>query len=207
VSAAVLLLALRPTARALPVRFAATGALVALGSVVVLRNAPSNALLLAGVFLAAAAAPVLDDRAAPTLDSSATSRWARRSVRLGLSLPALAGTWLLLLATSELLAPAGVEVPASRATWQWMGMLAVVLTISCVAIAATAPTFDGSAGVGGLLCVLLADLTVQRLWPKLGVFRLGEPAMSTQLQLRMTALVAVAILTLAVFSRDPAAAS
>jgi len=204
-SGAVAILALRPTAKVLPLRFAATASLVALGAVLVLRKTPGTSLVVAAIFLAAAVAPVLDDRAAAMLDSSTTPLWARRGVRLSLSLPTLGCAWLLLLATAVLLAPAGTEVPVALATWHWVGMIAVVLTASCVAGAVSTPTFDGSVGVAGLLGILLGDASVQRFWPKLGVFLLTEPAASTGLQVRMTGLVIVAILALAVTSRDPAA--
>jgi len=203
-SGAVTILALRPTAKALPLRFAATATLIALGAALLLRNTPDTGLIVASIFLAAAVAPVLDDPAAATLDSSATPLWARRAVRLILSLPTLGCGWLLLLATAALLAPAGTEVPFAVATWHWIGMIAVVLTTSCVTAALTRPSFDGSTSVAGLLAVLLGDICIQRLWPKVGVFLLADPALSTQLQVRMTALVAVAILALAVSSRDPA---
>lgn len=156
------------------------------------------------MFLAIGAAPVFDDRAATTLDSSATPRWVRRGMRLGLVLPTLGCAWLLLLGVSGLLAPAGAEVPVALATWHWVGMVAVVLTISCVASVLATPTFDGGTGVAGLLGALVADAMAQRLWPKLGVFLLAEPAVTARLQLRMAGLVVMAALALTISARDPA---
>ncbi len=203
-SAPVAVLALRPTARALPRRFTTAAALAALGSVLVLHRVPNSSLLGAGMFLAIGAAPVFDDRAATTLASSATPRWVQRGIRLGLVLPTLGCAWLLLLAVSGLLAPASAEVHFALATWHWVGMVAVVLTISCLASALDTPTFDGSAGVAGLLSVLVADVMALRLWPKLGVFLLAEPAVTGRLQLRMAGLVVMAALALAISARDPA---
>lgn len=198
------LLAVRPTARALPVGFSLSAAATALVAVIVLRNAANGALLASGFFLAAGAAPVLDDRAQATLNPSPTPRWVRRGVRLGLVLPAMTACWLLLLGIAQLIAPAGDGVPVALATWHCVGMVAVVLTVSCLAQVSAVASFDGSAGVAGLLGVLLGDAMVQRWWPKLSLFLLGDPVVSSRLQVGMGALVALAVLSLSITARDPA---
>ncbi|MGH9164484.1 MAG: hypothetical protein ACRDZW_03085 [Acidimicrobiales bacterium] len=198
------LIALRPTARALPVRLPLGAVLASLVAVVVLRDVPAGGLLAGGFFLAAGVAPVLDDRAHATLDPSPTPRWVRQGLRLGLVLPALGACWLLLLGVARLVAPADAGVPVAVATWHWAGMVAVVLAASCVAHPLGVPSLDGSPGVAGLLGVLLGDAIVQRWWPKLGVFDLQDPAVSTRLQVRMTVLVVAAVLVVAMSVRDPA---
>jgi len=190
-------------ARALPSGFAAVAGATALASVLLFRHSPANALLVAGVFLAAGTAPLLDDEAATIVASSPTPLWVRRGTRLAVALPTFAIVWLMLLSVAALLAPAGADVPFILVTWHWVGMLAVVLTVSCVATAVAVPAFDGSAGVAGLLGILAADVVVQRLWPRFGVFLLADPDVSTRLQVRMGGLVAVSALALAISGRDP----
>jgi len=195
---------LRPVAKALPRTFVAGAALAALASLVVLRSQPRGGLVTAGVLLACGLAPVLDDRAATTLEPSPTPRWVRRAMPLALTLPLLGLAWLALLAVAVVLAPAGTSVPLALSTWHWFGMICVVLIVSCSAGSLSVPSFDGSPAVAGLLGVLLGDSFLQQIWPKLGLFLLGEPDVSSRLQTRMVALGALAVLAFAISARDPA---
>ena len=147
---------------------------------------------LAAVAVAAGYAFVLDDRASVTVATSPAPLWWRRAVRIALVLPIVVVMWLIVVIVDAASAP-GVAVTADV-------LEVATFVVVGLAAAAVASRHSGD-GLGGAAAgpVLLAMVAVSLLLPPRWHL---YPVVAHQW--RWVLLLAAALVTLPVASRDPA---
>lgn len=145
---------------------------------------------LASVLVASGAATLLDDPASPLVAGSPTALWWRRATRLALGLPIAVAVWLALGAVADALGPTWSPVHLEVAT-----MTLVVLGAAGVAIRRTSDGRAGPLGPPLVLLMVASQFVLPADWDIYPV--------STH-QFRWWAIAALALLTLAVATRDPA---
>jgi len=157
---------------------------------------------LGALALCTGAAFLLDDVAQATAGATPTSLARRRIVRIALALPLLCGIWIATLwyATSA----AGTSYgPDARGvlTLQFAAMLALTLAASAVALRAMPDHPGGWTGVIAPFALLGIAYALPHRWT---LFATPGDAAWPATQWRWASLLAVALLTLAWASRDPA---
>ena len=145
---------------------------------------------LVSVLVASGAATLLDDRASPLVAGSPMALWWRRATRLALGLPVAAAIWLALWALADALGP----------TWSPVHLEVVTMTLVVIGAGAVTirRTSDGRAGPVGppiALLMVASQFVLPAGWDIYPVSA-HEP--------RWWAMTAVAVLTLALATRDPA---
>lgn len=145
---------------------------------------------LASVLVASGAATLLDDRASPLVASSPMALWWRRATRLALGLPVAAAVWLALRTLADALGP----------TWSPVHLEVVTMTVVVIGAGAVSirRTSDGRAGPAGPPIALLMVASQFVLPTDWDIYPVSAH------QFRWWAIAALALLTLALATRDPA---
>jgi hypothetical protein len=154
--------------------------------------------------LCTGAAFLFDDAAQATTGATPTSLARRRALRVALALPLVGGVWSAALWYATAAGnPSDAYGPSDRGalTVQFVALLAVTLAVAAVALRAMPDQPGGWTGVVAPCALLAAAYMLPHRWALLAAP--GEEAWPAAQQ-RWAALLALALLTLAWASRDPA---
>jgi hypothetical protein len=149
----------------------------------------------AGMFVAAACAGLLDDAAAATLGPSPTSLLTRRVFRVTCA-AALAGAWWTIMIIVVVVRSA--DVPIVALTREFVLLTAIAL---CAALVVQARTADGRGAAGGIVAVVWFGLSFV---PPVGRVPLPPNPLEPGADRAITVAVLGALAVAAALSRDPA---
>lgn len=188
----------RALPRVAPWRPFAVGA--AVFSLLVMRASTPDAALsrlrVGAAVVAACAAFVLDDAAAPTLASAPTTLRARRAVRTVVALVALAVWWVAVALAAD--ASTGSGRPSNGAALEMLALVAVALAVASLAARREEAARGFVGATVALACFASAFLPPRWWWPLT-----PDPASASGTQ-RLIVLLAVASVAWLAASVDPA---